>query len=225
MGGSSRDAGLGSDQLRSGAHQPPRKRAVWSLCARAHSRTPDPPAKGSSCEASGTTSFLDEIGEMPLDMQAKLLRALQERDDAPCRGPTSKRPSNRESSPPTQRRHRGGGDRTPWRFREDLYHRINVVAIHVPALRDRPEDILALATHFLRRAAKNESRPEIRLSPEVGRILLAYDWPGNVRELENCIERAVALARHDYVSAEDLRRPGAMPFKPRRSRPLPPRQL
>jgi two-component system response regulator HydG len=102
------------------------------------------------------------------------------------------------------------------RFREDLYYRIHVVQIEVPPLRRRPEDIPALATHFLRRAAKRENRGAVALSPDVARVLLDYDWPGNVRELENCMDRAVALARHDQVSAADL------PERIRTFRPLEP---
>ena len=159
------------------------------------------PREGLFMKASGGTLFLDEIGEMPLDMQAKLLRALQERTVRPVG-------SDVESAFDTRivaATHRDlEVEVSAKRFREDLYYRINVVALDVPPLRDRAEDIVPLATHFLRRTAEKQNREEVRLSPEVARILLSYDWPGNVRELENCMERAVALARHNSVSAEDL---------------------
>ena len=91
------------------------------------------------------------------------------------------------------------------RFREDLYYRINVVKICVPPLRERGTDILMLATHFLRKAARSrEGEVEMRMPPPFAARLMAYEWPGNVRELENCIERAVALARFDHLSVEDL---------------------
>jgi two-component system response regulator HydG len=90
------------------------------------------------------------------------------------------------------------------RFRADLFYRINVVKIHVPALRERSSDVLKLAMHFLDRFARRHRGKEMMLSPQVAALLLAYPWPGNVRELENCIERAVALARLDHLSAEDL---------------------
>jgi two-component system response regulator HydG len=90
------------------------------------------------------------------------------------------------------------------RFREDLYYRINVVRIRVPPLRDREGDVLRLAAHFLESFARKAERGDMQLSPRVAAALLAYDWPGNVRELENCMERAVALARSSQVSMEDL---------------------
>jgi Nif-specific regulatory protein len=89
-------------------------------------------------------------------------------------------------------------------FREDLYHRLNVVAIRVPPLRDRSEDIPALARHFLERAASRCGRRVIEIAPEAERYLTAYSWPGNIRELENAIERAVVLGQSDVILAEDL---------------------
>src|SRR5262249_54448566 len=90
------------------------------------------------------------------------------------------------------------------RFREDLFHRINVVAIHVPALRDRHEDILPLAQMMLRRCASRRRKPVRGLTPPAARLLLEHDWPGNVRELENYMERAVALCRLDQITIDDL---------------------
>ncbi len=152
-------------------------------------------------QASGGTLLLDEIGEMPLEMQPKLLRALQERSVRPIGG-SSDVPFDTRVIAATHRDLEG--EIAAKRFREDLYYRINVVKIDVPSLRERSTDILPLATHFLTRAAQRQRKGEMKLSPQVASLLLAYDWPGNVRELENCIERAVALARFDHLSNEDL---------------------
>jgi two-component system response regulator HydG len=90
------------------------------------------------------------------------------------------------------------------RFRQDLFYRINVVRIDVPALRERSSDVLKLAAFFLKQAGERGAKGSLELSPQVAERLMAYDWPGNVRELENCIERAVALARFDHLTVEDL---------------------
>jgi two-component system response regulator HydG len=147
------------------------------------------------------TLFLDEIGDMPMEMQAKLLRALQERTVRPV-GSNAEVPFDTRIVAAT---HRDLDAQVVEKtFREDLYYRINVVRIEVPPLRCRLEDILPLTTHFLRRAAEKEPRTPIRLSPEAARMLVDYDWPGNVRELENCVERAIALARYDHLAPADL---------------------
>jgi DNA-binding NtrC family response regulator len=152
-------------------------------------------------EASGGTLFLDEIGEMPLDMQAKLLRALQERTVRPL-GSNTEVPfdarimaaTHRDLDLEIQER----------RFRQDLFYRINVVHVELPPLRSRGSDVLKLATHFLNRYAKRAGRDGLMLTPAVAEKLLAYDWPGNVRELENCMERIVTFAAADQVSLDDL---------------------
>ena len=156
--------------------------------------------------AHGGTLFLDEVGEMPLSIQVKLLRVLQER-----------------------RFERVGGTRTLsadvrivaatnrdleqavalGQFREDLYYRLNVIPIHIPALRERREDIPLLVEHFLA-VFNRENGRHVRISDEAMEVLLRYSWPGNVRELENCIERVVVLARSEWVRPEDL------PFEVRR---------
>ncbi len=157
--------------------------------------------EGLFVQAHGGTLFLDEIGEMPLEMQAKLLRALQERVVRPVG-------ANNEIAFDTRiiaATHRDLESEIAKRtFREDLYYRINVVKIPVPPLRERGNDILLLAAHCLRKSCERSNRGEIGLSPQVASMLISYEWPGNVRELENCIERAVALARFDQVSGEDL---------------------
>jgi two-component system response regulator HydG len=159
------------------------------------------PRVGLLVQASGGTLLLDEIGDMPIDMQTKLLRALQERKVRPV-GSNEERSFDARILCATHRDLEA--DVASRRFREDLYYRINVVKIMVPSLRERAPDIVALANHFLERSAARAKKGDMVLSPQVSAMLLAYDWPGNVRELENCIERAVALARWNHLSAEDL---------------------
>ncbi len=152
-------------------------------------------------EANGGTLFLDEIGEMPLEMQAKLLRALQERTVRPVGGdresPFDARvitATNRDLEAEVRAR----------RFREDLFYRIAVVCVEVPTLRERSVDIPVLAQHFLVRFAERFGKKVVGFHPASLARLVSYAWPGNVRELENCIERSVALTRYDHVTVEDL---------------------
>jgi two-component system response regulator HydG len=152
-------------------------------------------------EANQGTLFLDEVGEMPLGMQAKLLRALQERKVRPL-GATQEIPFDARIVTATNRDLEG--EVTAKRFREDLYYRINVVRVDVPALRRRGNDALLLAQFFLDRAGQRSGKSVNRLGRAVADRIMGYDWPGNVRELENCIERAVALARFDEITIDDL---------------------
>jgi two-component system response regulator HydG len=152
-------------------------------------------------EAHGGTLLLDEIGEMPLEMQAKLLRALQARTVRPVGG-TQEVPFDARIIAATNRDLEE--DVRTRRFREDLYYRIAVVDVHVPALRERPQDIPALAQHFVGRFSERFSKRVIGLDPGALQRLLSYSWPGNVRELENSMERAVALTRFDHVTVDDL---------------------
>ena len=151
-------------------------------------------------QADGGTLFLDEIGEMPIEMQAKLLRALQER---------TVRPVGSNSDVAFDARILAATNRDldtlvfEKRFREDLYYRLNVVTISLPPLKERGMDILRLATHFLQKHAPRGGQP-LSLPSPVAERLMSYDWPGNVRELENCMERAAALARYQEVTIEDL---------------------
>lgn len=156
---------------------------------------------GLFAESNGGTVFLDEIGDMPMGMQAKILRALQERKIRPVGSAQEVAFSARVVTATNRDLESAVAER---RFREDLYYRINVVRIEVPPLRARGNDILLLAQHLLQRAAKRSGAPPIRLSRPVAEQLMNYDWPGNVRELENCIERIVALSRFDETSIEDL---------------------
>ncbi len=159
------------------------------------------PRAGLFLEASGGTLFLDEIGEMPLDMQAKLLRALQERTVRPVGG-DKETPFDARILAATHRDLEA--DVSERRFRQDLYYRINVVCIDVPPLHERGTDILKLAVYFVDRLSDRAGRPRVSLSPQVAERLMSYDWPGNVRELENCMERVMALARFDQMTLEDL---------------------
>ncbi|MBK7586123.1 MAG: sigma-54-dependent Fis family transcriptional regulator [Myxococcales bacterium] len=157
--------------------------------------------KGLFLEASGGTLFLDEIGELPLEVQPKLLRALQERKVRPV-GSNSELPFDVRIVSATNRNLED--EVFEKRFREDFYYRINVVKIELPPLKERGGDILALAQHFLTMFAGQSGKPALTLSASVAKKLMDYDWPGNVRELENCIERTVALAAFDQVTVEDL---------------------
>jgi two-component system response regulator PilR (NtrC family) len=140
--------------------------------------------------ATGGTIFLDEIGEMSLSMQVKLLRALQERAIRPV-GATSEIPVDVRVIAATNRHLQDMvGEKT---FREDLYYRISVIPIEVPPLRARQEDIALLANHFLKRYAPAAGKNIVRISEQSIATLSAYDWPGNVRQLENTIERGVAM--------------------------------
>jgi two-component system response regulator AtoC len=151
--------------------------------------------------ANGGTIFLDEIGELPLEIQPKLLRALQERAVRPV-GATSETGFDARVIAATNRNLDSMvEDHT---FREDLYFRINVLQVELPPLRGRGGDVLILASHFLDRIATRARKRIAGFSPEAAEKLMAYAWPGNVRELENCIERAVALASFDQVSVGDL---------------------
>src|SRR6202158_492066 len=150
--------------------------------------------------AHGGTLFLDEIGDMPVDLQAKLLRALQEREVKPV-GSTERRPINVRIIAATNR-----DLETPIRtgaFRQDLYFRLNVVQMKLPALRDRKSDIPLLVTSFLEKFSGMHGATRTS-SIQAMSNLIAYDWPGNVRELENAIERAVALGSGSVLESADL---------------------
>ena len=151
--------------------------------------------------ARGGTLFLDELGELPLEMQAKLLRVLQEREVRPL-GSTEAVPVDFRLVCATNRDLRAEVARG--RFREDLFFRVGVIELPLPPLRARLEDLPALATHFLRRASEQLGRPPARLSPGAMRALLAHPFPGNVRELENVLTRAFVLCERGEISPEDL---------------------
>jgi DNA-binding NtrC family response regulator len=156
--------------------------------------------EGLLSSADGGTVFLDEIGELPLDLQAKLLRALQEKEVRPV-GATVSKPISARVLAATNRDLAGMVEQG--RFRKDLYFRLNVVNLRIPPLRDRRGDIATLAMHFLEQRQK-ESGVELTFSDETLRVLGEYDWPGNVRELENAIERACALSSGPVLHMGDL---------------------
>ena len=157
--------------------------------------------KGLFHQADGGTIFLDEIAEMPAVMQAKLLRALQEKRVRPIGG-TQEIPFDVRVVAATNQdidAYIADG-----RFREDLYYRLNVIRIDLPPLNARGNDVLLLAQHFLKQQQGKQGKGVRGISREAARVLLAYDWPGNVRELQNCIERAVVMTRFDQITVEDL---------------------
>ena len=151
--------------------------------------------------ADGGTIFLDEIGEMTPATQVKLLAVLQEGRFERIGGTKTiaadvrvLAATNRDLAKAVEERH----------FREDLYYRLNVINIRVPALRERPEDVPILATHFMKKYAQTNEKGIEAISREAMDALAAYAWPGNVRELENAIERSVVLAKQKTISVEDL---------------------
>jgi transcriptional regulator with PAS, ATPase and Fis domain len=147
--------------------------------------------KGLLEEADGGTLFLDEVSETSGPFQAKLLRALQEREVRPLGSARSRSVDVRVVAATNRDL---WSDAQSGYFRQDLYYRLAVFPVHMPPLRDRPGDLLALARHFLATHARSEDRPESRLSRDAEPLLQAYSWPGNVRELDNEIQRALALA-------------------------------
>jgi two-component system response regulator HydG len=165
-----------------------------SRAAATHSRD------GLLTAADGGTVFLDEIGELPLDLQAKLLRALQEKVVYPVGG-THSVPISARVLAATNRNLAAMVE--AGRFRKDLYFRLNVVNLRIPPLRDRKEDIPALVQHFLERAQR-ENGKQYTISADALRAMMGYDWPGNVRELESAIERACALSSGPIVHMGDL---------------------
>jgi two-component system response regulator HydG len=159
------------------------------------------PRTGLFLQAHGGTLLLDEIGDMPMSLQPKLLRALQERTVRPVGG-DAELPFDTRIVTTTNRDLRALVDEQ--RFREDLYFRINVIHVVMPPLRARGGDVLVLAQHFVDLHAARSSKSVTGLAPAAAERLLAYPWPGNVRELQNCIERAIALTRRNEIQVEDL---------------------
>jgi DNA-binding NtrC family response regulator len=150
------------------------------------------------------TLFLDEIGDLALPAQAKLLRALEERTITPV-GATREQPVDvrvlAATNRPLEALVASGA------FREDLLYRLRVIALQLPPLRERREDIMPIATHFVAHFAERHALPGRPFGESARRALVAYDWPGNVRELRNVIERAVVLADGDTIEREDLPAP------------------
>ena len=153
--------------------------------------------------ADGGTIFLDEIGEMELSLQVKILRVLQEKEIERVGGNGCKKvdvrivaATNRDLEAEVE----------AGRFREDLYYRLNVIPLHLPPLRERGGDVLLLARHFLDHFCRKKCRPTLALAPDTRRVLAAYAWPGNVRELENFMERLSILVDGAVVQPSELPR-------------------
>ncbi|HEY3929136.1 MAG TPA: sigma-54 dependent transcriptional regulator [Candidatus Koribacter sp.] len=149
--------------------------------------------------ASGGTIFLDEIGELPLDLQAKLLRVLQDKQVRPVGSNNSVKVDIRVIAATNRDLEAGYKSGT---FRKDLFFRLNVVTVYLPSLRERKSDIPTLVQHFLDRFSSDHH--SIDFTSDAMNCLMMYDWPGNVRELENCIERAVALGNGELIDVPDL---------------------
>ena len=161
----------------------------------------DKKRKGRFLQAHGGSILLDEIGEMSLGMQAKLLRVLQEKEVNPVGSEQNIKvdvrviaSTNRDLKKMVQEK----------KFREDLYFRLNVVTLEIPKLSDRSEDVPVLALHFMKKFAEKNHRDIKGFTPEAMDAMIRYPWPGNVRELMNSIERAVVLSRADYLLLEDF---------------------
>lgn len=180
--------------------------------------------RGLIAEAEGGTLFLDEVDSLPLSAQIKLLRFLQDKQYRPL-GATGFRQANTRILAATNRnlqsKLRSG------EFREDLYYRLKIVSLTLPALRDRQEDTVPLATHFMKTAAREYNRPITRFTPDAIKKLATHPWPGNVRELENVVRQGVVLADGPALRAQDLQLaadyqssvpPGREPFKVAKAR-------
>ncbi|WPP01367.1 sigma-54 dependent transcriptional regulator [Pseudomonas sp. HR96] len=156
---------------------------------------------GRFVQADKGTLFLDEVGDMPLPLQAKILRALQERVIEPVGESHERRVDVRVIAATNKDLLKAVADKT---FREDLYYRLNVFPIPLPALRDRVEDIATLAAHFARTAGADAGKRIAGFSDEALQAMLAYPWPGNIRELQNCVERATIVASGAQIEQADL---------------------
>ncbi len=157
------------------------------------------PKEGLFQAANGGTIFLDEIGELPLDLQAKLLRVLQDKQVRPVGSNHSVKVDVRVVAATNRDLEAGYQTGT---FRKDLYFRLNVVTVYLPSLRERKSDIPTLVQYFLDRYSS--ATQSVDITPAALKCLMVYEWPGNVRELENCIERAIALGDRELIDLEDL---------------------
>ena len=156
---------------------------------------------GMIAEASGSTLFLDEISEMPPELQTRFLRVLQEREYRPLGSTKTLKADFRVVAATNRPISQALAEN---RLRSDLYYRLNTFQIEIPALRERREDIPPLVTSFLKRFSQQLGKPEPQIAPEAFQKLLEYGWPGNVRELQNAIEYAVVLARQNVISVKEL---------------------
>src|SRR5690606_32098402 len=146
--------------------------------------------------ADGGTLFLDEVGELPIEMQAKLLRVLQEGEFEPVGSQRTLKVNVRIIAATNRDL---GHMVKHGTFREDLYYRLNVIPITLPSLRERGDDVISLANLFIRRYAREVGKDLLPIDDADARLLMQYSWPGNIRELEHVIERAVVLSRHSRL--------------------------
>lgn len=151
--------------------------------------------------ADGGTIFLDEIGELDLTLQVKILRVIQEKEFERVGGTVTTKVDVRIVAATNRDLEQ---EVVQGRFREDLFYRLNVIPVHLPPLREREDDILLLGRHFLHVFCALKNRPPLKLTPKAQDFLVAYSWPGNVRELENFMERISILCENDQVTLEDL---------------------
>ena len=163
--------------------------------------------KGKFEIADGGTIFLDEIGELDLNLQSKLLRVLQEREIEPIGG-RSRQVDIRVIAATNADLEEKISEKT---FRADLYYRLNVIHLRIPSLRERREDILLLVNHFVEKYNRENEKTIKGIDPAAIQLLETYDWPGNVRQLENVIERAVVLSQNDYLQLDDFQ-DSTLPF-------------
>ena len=157
--------------------------------------------KGKFVLAHGGTIFLDEIGDMELPLQSIILRVLQNNEFYHVGGKTPIQSDVRIIAATNQNLEEMMEQK---RFRKDLYHRLNVIPINLSPLRERPEDVLLLANHFIKKHSQDLTRGEVYLSPEVEQFFRNYQWPGNIRELENAIKRSLVLASSGPILKEHL---------------------
>ena len=151
--------------------------------------------------AEGGTLLLDEISEMPIDTQSKLLRVLQDQEVRPVGGKTSYKTNCRLVAATNRKTDEAIAQ---GKLREDLYHRISAISVHLPPLRERREDIMPLANAFLKRFSAQANRVIKGFTPAAVERLTAFDWPGNIRQLQNEVQRAVLLSESETVDASDL---------------------
>ncbi len=161
--------------------------------------------------ADGGSLFMDEIGSIPIDTQAKILRVIQEKEFLPLGDVKFKKIDVRFISATNVDLEK---NTLEGKFRQDLYYRLNVIHIHLPPLKERKEDIPLLVDHFLKRYGEENEKRDLKISEKTLKILMDYDWPGNVRELENVIERAVVLSSEEIITPELLPKDILRPSRP-----------